>query len=251
MPIILVSNDDGIDAEGLKILEEVASEFGEVWTVAPLYEQSGSSHKLSFSKEIKLYKFGKRRFAVDGSPADSVLIGLFAILPSQPYIILSGINAGYNLSEDVFYSGTVAAAREGAMYGYRAIAFSLERSENMRWDTAKEVVRIILSELFDYQGFRLLSVNIPSLPISDIKGIRWTFLGSRIYEKPVRINENGTFRIEGKPLFKMPPGSDIHAVKNGYVSITPLGFDLTDKETLERLKNFHIRFPQENFSPLK
>ncbi|MEO0139343.1 MAG: 5'/3'-nucleotidase SurE [candidate division WOR-3 bacterium] len=250
MPIILISNDDGIEAEGLKVLEEVASEFGEVWTVAPLEEQSGSSHRLTFGKEVRVYKFGPRKFAVDGSPADSVLIGLFGILPAQPKIILSGINAGYNLSEDVFYSGTVAAAREGAMYGFRAIAFSLERSDNMMWETAKEVAKMVLKKFLDYEDFRLLSVNIPSLPLEEIKGFKWTFLGSRVYKEPVRVEGENAFRIEGKPVFKMPPGSDIYAVKNGYVSITPLSLDITDRDALLKLKNLEISlFLQKNFQP--
>jgi 5''/3''-nucleotidase SurE len=236
MPIILVSNDDGIEAEGLKVLEEVAGEFGEVWTVAPLEEQSASSHRISIGKDVRVYKFGPRRYAVDGSPADAVLIGIFGILPQQPYIVLSGINAGYNLSEDVFYSGTVAAAREGAMYGFRAIAFSLERSENMMWETAREIVGKILEKFIDVDGFRLLSVNIPSIPIEEIKGFKWTFLGNRVYKAPVRVEGENLFRIEGKPVFRMPPGSDIHAVRNGYVSITPLGFDLTDWEVLKKFK---------------
>jgi len=236
MPIILVSNDDGIEAEGLRVLEEVAGEFGEVWTVAPLEEQSASSHRISVGRDIRVYKFGPRRYAVDGSPADAVLIGIFGILPNQPHIVLSGINAGYNLSEDVFYSGTVAAAREGAMYGFRAIAFSLERSENMMWDTAREVAKILIGKFIELEGFRLLSVNIPSIPFDKIRGFRWTFLGSRVYQAPVKVEGENLFRIEGKPIFRMPPGSDIHAVRNGYVSITPLGFDLTDWEVLKRFK---------------
>ncbi len=241
MPIILVSNDDGIEAEGLRVLEEVAGEFGEVWTVAPLEEQSASSHRITIGRDIRVYKFGPKRFAVDGSPADAVLIGLFGILPRQPHIVLSGINAGYNLSEDVFYSGTVAAAREGAMYGFRAIAFSLERSENIMWETARKVVKKILENFIDLEGFKLLSVNIPSIPWEDIKGFRWTFLGSRVYKTPVKVEGENLFRIEGKPVFRMPPGSDVHAVREGYVSITPLGFDLTDWEILKRFK-LKVRF---------
>ncbi len=241
MPIILVSNDDGIEAEGLRVLEEVAGEFGEVWTIAPLEEQSASSHRITIGRDIRVYKFGPRRFAVDGSPADAVLIGLFGILPRQPHIVLSGINAGYNLSEDVFYSGTVAAAREGAMYGFRAIAFSLERSENIMWETAKKVVKKILENFIDLEGFKLLSVNIPSIPWEDIRGFRWTFLGSRVYKAPVKVEGENLFRIEGKPVFRMPPGSDVHAVREGYVSITPLGFDLTDWEILKRFKS-KVRF---------
>ncbi len=117
----------------------------------------------------------------------------------------------------------------------------------MRWDTAREVVRVILNGMFHFKNFRLLSVNIPSLPIEDIKGFRWTSLGSRIYEKPVRLDGDMTFKIEGKPVFKIPPGSDIHAVKNGYVSITPLGFDLTDRNHLTALSaiKFNLEFATE------
>jgi len=235
VPTILITNDDGYDAPGIEVLADVASDFGEVWVVAPLTEMSAASHSLTMRRNITVRRVGRRTYAVDGSPVDSVLIALFEILPSWPDMILSGVNAGYNLAEDIFYSGTVSAAREGALYGVPSIAISMERKEVMHWDTAGKVAREILEEFINRRDFRLLSVNFPSVPYGRLRGKLWTYLGNRTYERPVRRNPDGTYTIGGKPSFTVREGSDVWAVLNLYISITPLTLDLTDWEVLERM----------------
>ncbi len=240
MPVILVTNDDGIEAPGIKVLAEVASDFGEVWVVAPVEEMSAASHSLTMRRNIRVRKVGSRAYAVEGSPVDSVLIALFELLPKWPDLILSGINAGYNLAEDVFYSGTVSAAREGALYGIPAIALSMERKEEMHWDTAEKVARDILSEFAGRRDFRLLSVNFPSVPYGVLRGRVWTYLGNRTYERPVRRNGDGTYTIGGKPIFTVKEGSDVWAVLNLYVSVSPLSLDLTDWKYLKNASSSNL-----------
>ncbi len=230
--IILITNDDGVNSEGIRILADVAADFGEVWVVAPSDEMSAASHSLSVRRSVSVKKVGNNFYSVEGSPADSVLIALFGIMPKWPDLVLSGINAGFNLAEDVFYSGTVSAAREGALYGIPSIAFSLENSNPMFWDTAEKVSREVLSEFSSKRDFKLLSVNIPAAPYGHIRGKVWTYLGNRIYNKPVKRNGDGTFAIGGKPEFIVREGSDVWAVLNLYVSITPLSLDLTDWKVL-------------------
>ncbi|NPB03016.1 MAG: 5'/3'-nucleotidase SurE [Thermotogae bacterium] len=240
--LILITNDDGIDAEGIKILSDVASDFGEVWVVAPAEEMSAASHSLTVRRRIEVKRMDKRKFAVEGSPVDSVLIGIFAILPRWPDLVLSGINHGYNLAEDVFYSGTVSAAREAALYGIPSIALSMERKGIMRWDTAEKVTREVLQRFSGRRDFKLLSVNFPSVPYGLLRGILWTYLGNRTYDRPVRRNGDGSFSIGGDPIFTVKEGSDVWAVLNLYVSISPLVLDLTDWKKLEEFKkslNFH------------
>ncbi len=235
MPTILVTNDDGINAPGIKVLADVALDFGEVWVVAPVEEMSAASHSLTMRRNIRVKRVGSRMYAVEGSPVDSVLIALFDLLPEWPDLVLSGVNAGYNLAEDVFYSGTVSAAREGALYGIPSIALSMERKEDMHWDTAERVARDVLNEFVGRRDFRLLSVNFPSVPYGMLRGMLWTYLGNRTYERPVRRNGDGTYAIGGKPIFTVREGSDVWAVLNLYVSVSPLSLDLTDRDYLRRV----------------
>jgi len=234
LPTILVTNDDGVDAPGIKVLADVASDFGEVWVVAPVEEMSAASHSLTMRRNIRVKRVDSRTYAVEGSPVDSVLIALFEILPEWPDLVLSGVNSGYNLAEDVFYSGTVSAAREGALYGIPSIAISMERKEEMHWDTAEKVARDVLNEFAGRRDFRLLSVNFPSVPYGTLRGFLWTYLGNRTYERPVKRNGDGTYTIGGKPIFTVKEGSDVWAVLNLYVSISPLSLDLTDRDYLRR-----------------
>ncbi|MCD6087232.1 MAG: 5'/3'-nucleotidase SurE [Candidatus Hydrothermae bacterium] len=235
--IILLSNDDGVEARGIKVLMEGLADLGTLYVVAPSDQMSGSSHSITLGREIEVIERGERIYAVRGTPADCTLIALFGLLPRKPDLVISGINLGYNLGEDVFYSGTVAAAREGALYGVRAMSVSIEDVENPRWETAlyfaKELAkRILRGEL----GGRLLNVNIPSRRLEDIKGIRFTRLGTRSYRDPVERVGSCRFKIGGEPMWKWEEGTDLEAVGGSFVSVTPLKVDLTDYEVLHELE---------------
>lgn len=237
-PVILITNDDGYDSEGIGILRDVALQFGEVWVVAPLKEQSGASHSLTLRKDIEVGKVGERYFWVDGTPADCVLIALYKLLPRKPHLIISGINDGYNLAEDVFYSGTVAGAREGAIYGISSIAISMGNLESgPNWEAARIWSKRVIETLIDIP-FKLLNVNIPNLEPDMIKGMKVVRLGSRKYVEPVKVDGNGKFRIGGEPKPIITDDTDIGAVKEGFVSITPLLIDITDYREMDSLKEY-------------
>ncbi len=234
--VILLTNDDGFDAPGLQVLQEVAEEFGQVWTVAPRSEQSGSSHSLTLRKDIEVRRVKERVYWVDGTPADCILIALYKLLPSRPSLIISGINDGFNLAEDVFYSGTVAGAREGAIYGIRSMAVSIGNLNGPPdWNTARIWTRKLISILID-APFRLLNVNIPNIPADEVKGFRIVPLGSREYVEPVKVDENGRYRIGGAPRPLRTRNTDIGAIKEGYISITPLLINITDNDGIEFLE---------------
>ncbi len=234
--IILLTNDDGFDAPGLNILREVAREFGEVWIVAPRREQSGSSHSLTLRKDIEVRQLEERFYWVDGTPADCILIAIYKLLPSRPSLIISGINDGFNLAEDVFYSGTVAGAREGAIYGIRSMAISIGNLNGPPdWNTARIWTERLISILLD-APFRLLNINIPNIPAGEVKGFKVVPLGSREYVEPVKMDENGRYRIGGAPRALKTRNTDIGAIKEGYISITPLLINITDNDGVEFLK---------------
>ncbi len=235
-PLILLTNDDGYDAPGIKILREISLKFGEVWVVAPRREQSGASHSLTLRKDIEVKEVEDRYFWVDGTPADCILIALYKLLPRKPDLVISGINDGYNLAEDVFYSGTVAGAREGAIYGIKSIAISVGNLHTgPDWRTARIWGERVIEVLID-KPFRLINVNIPNIPSENVKGIKVAQLGSREYIEPVKINGNGKFRIGGEPKPIITDETDIGAVKEGYVSLTPLLINITDMDGLKFLK---------------
>ncbi len=239
--LILISNDDGVNAPGIRYLKDAMRKVGDVIVVAPSHEMSASSHAVTLKKPLYLEKISHSTYSVSGTPADCIIAALFHILDRSPDYILSGINLGQNLGEDVFYSGTVAAAREGALYGVRSAAFSLvinNQDEIIHFESAaliaKDIVQRILSLL---PAGVLLNVNIPNLPYDEVKGLKITRLSTRRYVDVVK-EEQGFIVIGGRPVWKMEEGTDVVAVKEGYVSITPLLRDLTDyegKKELEKL----------------
>jgi len=232
--IILLSNDDGVNSPGLTHLREGIIHMGDVYTIAPHFEMSGASHSVTLRKPIEVKRLSKREFAVKGTPVDCIFIGIFDILPRKPDLVISGINPGYNLGEDVFYSGTVAAAREGAFYGIPSIAVSLQKNDSpFFWDTAVEFTRIFAHKLLKGELPLLLNLNIPNITLSEIKGVRFVKLGKRYYKNPVKRNKKGYFEIGGEPLFDAEPMTDINAVMEGYVACTPLLVDLTDYNGLK------------------
>ncbi|MCB1352077.1 MAG: 5'/3'-nucleotidase SurE [Rhodobacteraceae bacterium] len=254
---ILITNDDGITAPGLKIAEAIAAELagpeGEVWVVAPAFEQSGVSHCVSYIRPMRLEKLEERRFAVEGSPADCVLAGLGEILrDSPPDLVLSGVNRGHNVAEDTLYSGTIGGALEAALHGYRSIALSQYYGPNSAhglgaFEAAAEhavpVIRRLLEKApWQREGYNLFyNVNFPALPAAEVKGVRATHQGSRLNPtfgvQPQRA-PNGRLYLwltHGEGNNGTAPGSDSHACHAGHVTVTPLSADLTVHEMVAPL----------------
>jgi len=234
-PRILISNDDGYDAPGIRVLIDALEPLGDVWVVAPDAEQSAASHSLTLRRPIEVIQVSDRRFRVTGTPTDCVVLAQQVILDRKPDLVVSGINHGPNMGEDVHYSGTVAAAFEGAILSVPAIAISaLQRSvadAEINGRFARSVVESALER--GLPAKTLLNVNIPNPEISEIKGLRITKLGSRSYEDfidpPAGEGLQSHYTIGGKaPVWREDDGSDIAAVRMGYVSVTPLHLDLTD-----------------------
>lgn len=240
--MILLSNDDGYDSPGIRILKDGLKDLGRVIISAPLREMSASSHSITLRREIKVEEVEPDVFAVSGTPADSVLIAIYGILERIPDIIISGINDGHNLGEDIFYSGTVAAAREGAMYGVPSLAASLvlNQDPHRHYESAVYFVRKVALVMMEkkMQG-ELMNLNVPNSPLDEIKGLKLTRLSTRRYKDPVMKLRENLYVIGGEPLWNREKGTDLEAVLEGYASLTPLLKDMTDYEKigfLEKIK---------------
>ena len=249
---ILLTNDDGIHAPGFEVLEAVAARLSDViWAVAPSEEQSGAGHSLTLTRPIRLRRLGERRFSVNGTPTDAVMMALAHIMKdSLPDLILSGINRGANLAEDVTYSGTVSAAMEGALAGVPSIALSQAYSREGMGDTvpfaaaeawAERVLRPLIDAPFPPGG--LVNVNFPALPPDAVKGVRVCSQGIRDYGR-LRIVERTDPRGYRYYWFGLAPvvetpghQTDLEVVADGYVAVTPLHLDLTHGPSLETLRN--------------
>ena len=243
---ILVTNDDGIHAPGLKALEKIASELtDDVWVVAPETEQSGSSHSLSLSTPLRIRELHERKHAVQGTPSDCVMMALRHVMKDgAPDLVLSGINRGGNLADDVTYSGTIAAAMEGTLLGIPSIALSQvygfgTRDAPVKWATAEHLAPDIIRKLVD-EGWPkdiLININFPDLVAASVKGIRVTTQGARDQslariEERVDARGNPYFWIGFERILSNPKeGSDLRAIYEGYVSVTPLHLDLTHENT--------------------
>jgi len=246
---ILLSNDDGIHAPGLKILEKIAHAISDdVWTVAPETDQSGVAHSFSLSDPLRLREIGPRHFAVQGTPTDSVIMAVRQVMQDKkPDLVLSGVNRGQNVAEDVTYSGTIAAAMEGTLLGIPSIALSLsyggpEGRDKPYWDCAQThgptVIRRIL-EIGIPPGV-LMNLNFPACPAADAQGLEITSQGRRAAEL-MRVEQ----RRDGRGIpyywlmfqragFVPPAGSDLDALVRRQISLTPLKLDLTDEAEKRR-----------------
>jgi len=234
---VLISNDDGIDAPGLLALEELLRSLSgyRVTVVAPSDQQSASSHSLTLTAPLRVIDRGMNRFAVTGTPTDTVLVAMEKILKEDPPdVVLSGINHGPNMGEDVLYSGTVAAAMEGTMFGVPSYALSTSGWHPTDFSGAVEFLRLNLERIlaFPLRNGSLLNINIPDGPPEAIKGVRVTKLGSRVYQDVItdKVDPRGRpyFWIGGRgPTWYEADGTDHGATEAGYVSITPLLVDLT------------------------
>ena len=242
---ILCSNDDGILARGLGILERAAQALGDVWIVAPDREQSATSHSLTLHHPLRPVKLGERRWQVDGTPTDCVMLAVEALLPERPDFVLSGINHGPNMGEDVLYSGTVAAAMEGLALGIPTIAVSFAGrvmgTDESHLEQQAEALTDLLRHLTGLPAFpadTLLNVNLPAIPAREVKGVRLTRLGRRVFSDSLTPMKDPW----GREIFWIGGGSvawsgsddsDFRAVKDGYISVTPLHLDLTARDRLE------------------
>lgn len=245
---ILLVNDDGILAPGLKALERLARTLSkDVLVVAPETEQSAASHSLTLHRTLSLRRISAQRWAVNGTPTDCVYLALHKVLDGKlPDLVLSGVNRGANLGQDVTYSGTVAAAMESTLLGVPSIALSqyYEDGKYIKWKTAErwgvKTVRALLKA--GWPENILINVNFPDLSAAKVRGIRagkqgehevWDAFEERIDPRGRTYYWIGMDQVEGGPA---APGTDLRAVKDGYVAITPLHLDLTHRPTLNRLK---------------
>jgi 5'-nucleotidase len=247
---ILLSNDDGIHAEGIKHLQYAARKFGDTVVVAPSEENSAVGHAITVFDPIKIHEVDHNGafygWAVHGTPADSVKLAVGQLMSSPPDLILSGINLGNNTGISILYSGTVSAATEGAILGIPSIAFSLCSYHDPRWDAATEAASRVLDSL-DLTALApgtLLNVNIPNLPISEIRGVRWVKVAhSRwVEEFEERTSPKGAryFWLGGvMKTLDDQSDHDVRAVEDGYISITPLHVDLTHYPSLEKADQRH------------
>ncbi len=248
--IVLVSNDDGIRAAGIQTLAAALSDLGEVWVVAPDREQSAVSHALSLHSPLRADQVGERQFAVDGTPTDCIILAVHQILPRKPGLIVSGINNGGNLGDDITYSGTVSAAIEGTLLGIPSIAVSLVGRSSNDYSSAGSFARS-LSESVLAQGLpddTLLNVNVPGLPPDELRGFVVTRQGKRRYGDAIveKVDPRGRkyYWIGGEDLgFIHAEGSDCTAVEAGYISVTPLHLDLTNYDSIPRVNSLEVRWP--------
>lgn len=241
---ILCSNDDGVLAYGLDCLVRAAATLGEVTVVAPDREQSATSHSLTLHHPVRPVQLGERRFQVDGTPTDCVMLAIEALMPERPDWVFSGINHGQNMGEDVLYSGTVAAAMEGLVLGVPAVAVSFAggemRADSERLEEHVEPLAKLLAHLTSLQmpSATLFNVNFPPVFGSEIKGVKLTRLGRRIFTNSIR----PMLDPWGRPIYWIGAGSmswtgtedaDYRAIADGYISVTPLHLDLTHGAMLD------------------
>lgn len=240
---ILLSNDDGILAKGLGVLERAVAPLGEISVVAPDREQSATSHSLTLHHPLRPVRLGEKRWQVDGTPTDCVMLACEALLDERPEFVISGINHGPNMGEDVLYSGTVAAAMEGLALGIPAIALSFAGSilrADAILDTQVTQIRTLLDHLMRLPAFprdTLLNVNLPAVAGNDIKGIKLTRLGRRVFSDSITKMKDPWGREilwigGGSVEWSGPDDSDFRAVHDGFISVTPLHLDLTHRDVL-------------------
>jgi 5'-nucleotidase len=244
---VLVSNDDGIHAPGLKVLEKALEPLvREVVVVAPETEQSATSHSLTLRRPLRIRELSDGRYAVDGTPTDAVLLGITEVMKDDPPdLVVSGVNRGGNLGEDVTYSGTVAAAMEGCLLGYPAIAFSqvADDRNNVKWKTAESWIPKVLKKLAatDWPGGVLINVNFPDVTSGKVTGIELVRQGRRKIGGGMKQGVDP----RGEPYYwiggqrneeRFRRDTDLESVGRGAVAVTPLSLDLTHAATLRKIK---------------
>ncbi len=244
MALILVTNDDGVHSEGLFALRQAMQRIGRTVVVAPDREKSAVSHALTMHRPLKVERLREDVYAVNGTPTDCVVIALEKVLKERPSVLVSGINRGANLGDDVGYSGTVSAAMEGTLFGVPSVAISqfYDDSRQIDFGPAAWFAEVIVRKVLE-KGLppdTLLNVNVPALGLNEIKGIRFTRQGKRTYENAIHETRDPWGRLHywiggGTPSWDDREDTDIVAVHRGYVSITPLHLDMTNYEALRQL----------------
>ena len=248
--LILVSNDDGIHAAGVRALAAALEPLGEIWLVAPDRQQSAASHSLSLHRPLRVEEVGERCLAVDGTPTDCVNLAINGILPERPALVVSGINHGANLGDDITYSGTVSAAMEGTLLGTPGIAVSLVVTREKPNFSAAASFAAALARAVLEGGLppdTLLNVNVPALPAAELRGHVITRQGKRRYADAIVENVDPRGRkyywIGGSDLgFVGEEGTDFAAIQAGYISVTPLHLDLTNYATLPRIEQLAVKW---------
>jgi 5'-nucleotidase len=240
---ILVSNDDGYLAEGINVLSERLSKKHQVTIFAPSENKSASSSSLTIDKPLKPIKISESIYTINGTPSDSTHFALCGFFEEEFDLVIAGINFGPNMGDDVIYSGTVAAAIEGRFVGFPSIAISLASWNGINFDTAAKVAEVIADnvEFSELSNNTVLNINVPDIPFNEIRGFKTTRLGKRHKSENIFqdkedtslywIGENGKEDENG-------PGTDFYAIRNNYVSITPLQIDLTNNNEIEKVDNW-------------
>jgi 5'-nucleotidase len=246
--LILCTNDDGYRAPGLRLLAEVARQIGEVVVVAPDREQSASSHSLTMHFPLRAHRVAESVQAVDGTPTDCVALAVAELLGARPDFVLSGINHGPNMGEDVLYSGTVAGAMEATILGIPAVAFSYGGKDSDGLLAYGPLLGRLVPQLVRTAGFppeTLLNVNLPPIDPSAVRGVVVTRLGRRVYTDSITRARDPSgreyFWIGGGGVeWRAEEGTDFHAVKQGYISVTPLHLDLTNHRLLKEVERWDL-----------
>ena len=230
---VLVTNDDGIHAPALRVLKAALADLGHVTIVAPDRDQSATSHSLTLNRPFRIHKHDPDTFSVDGTPTDCVVTAYYGLLEGTPDLVISGINHGPNMGEDVFYSGTVAAAIEGTLQGAPSIAASLVTRALTDFAEPARFIARLTRHVLDHGLPRrqLLNVNIPHRPWDEVRGVRITRLGSRVYRDTLvkKVDPRGRdyYWIGGEdPVWEAQPDTDFHAVSEGCVSVTPMRLEI-------------------------
>jgi len=250
---ILVTNDDGIAAPGLRVLASALSDLGDLVIIAPEHNWSASGHSKTMHKPLRLTPAhladGRPAMAASGSPSDCVALALLGAIEERPSLVISGINQGANVGYDLTYSGTVSAAMEAVIAGIGAIAVSLDSYDSQEFSPAAVFAAQLARRMLSERSARplLLNVNVPALSAEEIRGVQITRLGKRVYQDELvhRADPRGRsyYWIGGDPPEGIPEkGTDIGALSEGQISITPVTLDLTDKEGMDTLRGWNLRF---------
>lgn len=247
---ILITNDDGINAPGLASAERIARELTDnVWVVAPETDQSGLAHSLTLSHPLRLRKLDDRKFAVNGTPTDCVIMGVRELMDEPPDIILSGVNSGQNIADDVTYSGTVAGAIEGALLGIKSIALSQaynfeEGTRNVKWETCERLAPEIIERLceVEFPAKTLININFPNCDADEISGIGMARQGAFTHGLFMEKRYDGRgfpyyWLKFGREASDHKPDTDISILRENRISITPLKLDLTDRDFMQELRS--------------
>lgn len=239
MAILLVTNDDGVHSAGLMALYRVMKNLGDAFIVAPDRERSAAGHSLTLHRPLKATEVRDRVFSINGTPTDCVTLGINKLLPERPALIVSGINRGANLGDDITYSGTVSAAIEGTIFGIPSIAFSLPSDKHYYYDTASSVAAMVASFVLEHSlpYDTLLNINIPNVPREMLRGIKFTRQGKRVYDGAIQETfdpwgEKHFWIGGGEPHWERGEDMDIEAVQANFVSVTPIHLDLTNYDAL-------------------